>query len=156
MKKILGIVVLGLLWCNISVAGDYDSTLKKLKKANDKEIVEVLNEIIIGLTHEKNLVDECFEDLKNNKSDEAPNTCHKVFERYHNYITLEKIYLHPSFKNKLLKLEKKINKGSIEFININDLATKWSKLSDLTINIDTSYNNVRLKLKKDGFILEKK
>ena len=67
MKKFLGIIVLGFLWCNISVAGDYDSTLKKLKKANDKEIVEVLNEIIIGLTHEKNLVDECFEDLKNNK-----------------------------------------------------------------------------------------
>jgi len=42
MKKLLGILVLGLLWCNISVAGDYDSTLKKLKKANDKEIVEVL------------------------------------------------------------------------------------------------------------------
>ena len=146
MKKFLGIIVLGLLWCNISVAGDYDSTLKKLKKANDKEIVEVLNETIIGLIYEKNIVDECFDALKNDKPIED---CDIMFLRYPtNYMTLEKIYLDSKFKKKLLRLEKKINKGLIEFISIGDLAKKFNTLSDLTINIDKSYNNVRLIVEK--------
>ena len=72
-----------------------------------------------------------------------------MFLRYPtNYMTLEKIYLDSKFKKKLLRLEKKINKGLIEFISIGDLAKKFNTLSDLTINIDKSYNNVRLIVEK--------
>jgi len=35
MKKLLGIVVLGLLWCNVSVAGDMNVFKKKIKLPKD-------------------------------------------------------------------------------------------------------------------------
>ena len=41
MKKLLGILVLGLLWCNVGFAGDYKNLLKKAKTASKEQIQEI-------------------------------------------------------------------------------------------------------------------
>ena len=48
MKKLLGIVVLGLLWCNVGFAGDYKNLLKKSKTASKEQIQEIINHISVG------------------------------------------------------------------------------------------------------------
>ena len=42
MKKLLGILVLGLLWCNVGVAGDYKNLLAKAKVATKEQIHEII------------------------------------------------------------------------------------------------------------------
>jgi len=37
MKKFLRILVLGLLWCNVSIAGDMNVFKKKIKLPNDQQ-----------------------------------------------------------------------------------------------------------------------
>ena len=44
MKKLLGIVVLGLLWCNVGFAEDLSKIdINKLRKLNSEEIITALS-----------------------------------------------------------------------------------------------------------------
>ena len=49
MKRILGILVLGLLWCNISLAGLTVNTYLEARKGKNKEVNEFIDNNISGI-----------------------------------------------------------------------------------------------------------
>jgi len=49
MKKLLGILVLGLLWCNVGVAAISVDSYLKARKENEKKVQEFIDEHILGI-----------------------------------------------------------------------------------------------------------
>ena len=64
MKKLLGILVLGLLLSGNVYSGEYTSLLKKSKTNNSDKMLKVLDETILGLEFEKDIVQMCYDAIK--------------------------------------------------------------------------------------------
>jgi len=55
MKKFSAIIVLGLLWSNVVFAANYEELLNKVKTVNNKETIEIMDEVILGFEFEISL-----------------------------------------------------------------------------------------------------
>ena len=89
MKKLLGIVVLGLLLCNVGFAESVEERLSKIEKRLEKieQSLEPLNELISPLLELKNLSNNLTNDNDNNTS---VKNCVKIDDTKSSIITDER------------------------------------------------------------------
>ena len=109
MKKLLGIVVLGLFWCNVVVAANYEELLTKAKTENNKEAIEVMDEAILGLEFENGFLEDCISEIKYLKK--WGDSCKKVKSRLDGQMNLMDVLDNANLINNLLEIGKKIDKG---------------------------------------------
>ena len=123
MKKLLGILVLGLLWCNTSFAANYEKLLTKAKTANNKETMEIMDEAILGLEFENGFLEDCLSEIKYSK--EWGDNCKKAELRKEGQLNIIAVFSVVNFENNLSEIAKKIDKGEkLAFINKAELQNK--------------------------------
>ena len=150
MKKLLGIIVLGLLLSGNAYSGEYTSLLKKSKTNNSDKMLKVLDETILGLEFEKDIVQMCYDAIKVINGEQKKKTineikkCEPLVDRYMDYIDLTKIYENEKFFKKMEKIYYKINDGKITSITLSDFENKINKLNDVATEINDIYTEIRL------------
>ena len=128
MKKLLGILVLGLLWCNIGVASDYKSLSAKAKVATKEQMQEIINNTILALDLETGIAESCIYELK--ATQEFGQRCEKFISRKNAINNLVDIYLEPNFKNRLMEIATSIDKGEkLSYLNPSEFMSDYKEYS---------------------------
>ena len=116
MKKAIAIIVLGLLWCNVGVAENYEELIKKANTATGKDAIEVLELAKEALELETSFLEECLKDLKIYK-DKKVESCLKFKDRYDGLMNLNSIFT-PHLKSELVEIANKLDGGEkLEYTN---------------------------------------
>ena len=116
MKKAIGIIILGFLWCNVGFAGDYKNLLEKAKTARKEQIQEIINHSSLGLDLEIGISERCIYELK--VTQEFGQSCEKVISRKDAVNNLMNVHQVPNFRNKLLEIATSIDKGEkLSYLN---------------------------------------
>ena len=124
MKKLLGILVLGLLWCNVGVAGDYKNLLEKAKTARKGQIQEIINHSSLGIDLEIGIAERCIYELK--VTQEFGQSCEKFVSRFDAVNNLLTIHSVPNFRNKLLEIAEAIDKGEkLPYLNPSEFMSDY-------------------------------
>ena len=147
-KKLLGILVLGLLWCNVGFAEDYKNLLKKAKTASKEQIQEIINHISVGYDLEIGIAERCMYDLKSTQ--EFGQSCEKLVSRFDAVNNLGGVFAVPNFRNKLSEITKALDKGEkLPYINTSEFmrdlkayTRKLSKFEKLVSDILFLKNNL--------------
>ena len=126
MKKLLGILVLGLLWCNVGFAGDYKNLVAKAKVATKEQIQEIINNTSLGLELEIGIAESCIYELK--ATQEFGQSCEKVISRKDAVNNLINIHLDPNFKNKLNEIAASIGKDEkLPYLNPSEFMSDYKE-----------------------------
>jgi len=129
LKKLLGILVLGLLWCNVGFAENYEELIKKANTATGKDAIEVLELAKEALELETSFLEECLKDLKIYK-DKKVESCLKFKDRYDGLMNLNSIFT-PHLKSKLVEIANKLDGGEkLEYTNGEHLTKTMNNFFD--------------------------
>ena len=111
MKKLLGIVVLVLMWCNVGFAEErYNDLVTKSKTGKGDVIIEVLNEMNLAYELETSFVEDCVYELKVFKEKDGKK-CSKMKSRIEGVQKLLVVALESNFQEELLEVGKEIDNG---------------------------------------------
>jgi hypothetical protein len=137
MKKLLGILALGLLWCNVGFAENYEELMKKANTATGKDAIEVLELAKEALDFERSFLKECLNDLKIYR-DKKVESCLKFKDRYDGLVNLTMIFT-AHLKSEFYKISNKLDSGEkLEYTNGEHLMKTMNNYDDaLKLNIKT-------------------
>ena len=148
MKKLSLYIFLGLLWCNVGVAGDYKNLLEKAKTARKGQIQEIINHSSLGIDLEIGIAERCIYELK--VTQEFGQSCEKLVSRLDAVNNLNGVFAVPNFRNKLLEITEALDKGEkLPYINTSEFmrdlkayTRKLSKFEKLASDILFLKNNL--------------
>ena len=130
MKKFSAIIVLGLLWSNVIFAANYEELLNKVKTVNNKETIEIMDEVILGFEFENSFLEDCVNEIKYFK--EWGDKCKKVALRMDGQLNLMNVFASENLQSNLLEIGKKLDNGEkLDFIDKTNLQTKMDKIVEL-------------------------
>ena len=110
MKKLLGIVVLGLLLSTNAFAKDrYADLITKSKTGKGDTIIEVFNELNFAFELEISFIEDCLYELKLLKK--LGEKCSKMNSRREGLKKLWQIPGEPNFNQEMLKIVKEVDSG---------------------------------------------
>ena len=134
MKKLLGIVVLGLLLSGNAFAKDlYTDLITKSKTGKGDIIIEVFSEMNFAFELEISFLEDCLKELKVLKKINGEK-CSKMDSRTESYSKLWDISSEPNFKKEMLKIVKEVDNGKrskTEKLKIERLMSEGSRLQDI-------------------------
>ena len=130
MKKFSAIIVLGLLWSNVIFAANYEELLNKVKTVNNKETIEIMDEVILGFEFEISFLEDCVNEIKYLKK--WGDKCKKVALRMDGQLNLVNVFASENLQSNLLEIAKKLDNGEkLDFIDKTKLQTKMDKIIEL-------------------------
>ena len=130
MKKFSAIIVLGLLWSNVIFAANYEELLNKVKTVNNKETIEIMDEVILGFEFEISFLEDCVNEIKYLKK--WGDKCKKVALRMDGQLNLVNVFASENLQSNLLEIAKKLDNGEkLDFIDKTKLQTKMDKIVEL-------------------------
>ena len=130
MKKLVLYIFLGLMFCNVGFADTKYSDLLKLNKSDDpKKVIELIEKLTLGFEIETSFIEDCASHLKIFK-EKSNDKCAKVLNRGDSMERLLNIFGSSEFKTNVLNLSKQIDNNSIDFINGNELMSKFEILME--------------------------
>ena len=111
MKKLLGIVVLGLLWCGNAYADKYflksiDNLNSNLETANSFDVIFYVSEVSQALIEPKTSALKCYRDLNNDSQNLYSDNCKRfrnIFKNNNNQFRLTFKQLNNIFENLIAK-----------------------------------------------------
>ena len=134
MKKLLGIVVLGLLLSGSAFAKDlYTDLITKSKTGKGDIIIEVFSEMNFAFELEISFLEDCLKELKVLKKINGEK-CSKVDSRMEGMRKLWDIPSEPNFDKEMLKIAKEVDSGKrskTEKKKIEKLINESNRLKDL-------------------------
>ena len=128
MRKLSLYIFLVLIVCSAGFADTKYSDLFKLNKSDDpKKVVELIEKLALGFEIETSFIEDCASHLKIFK-EKSNDKCAKVLNRGDSMERLLNIFGSSEFKTNVLNLSKQIDNNSIDFINGNELMSKFEIL----------------------------
>ena len=142
MKKLLGIVVLGLLLSGNAFSDDnrYNDYKSKLSSASTDQKFAIIKEISFALEFENNVISSCVSYIKMWKETKGE-MCEKAFKRLKGVVNLLDILSSTEYKSSFIEISKKIDKFKLNQLmnetekNSSALNENLSKLSFLVKNL---------------------
>ena len=142
MKKLLAIVVLGLLWSGNAFSDDnrYNDYKSKLSSASTDQKFAIIKEISFALEFENNVISSCVSYIKMWKETKGE-MCEKAFKRLKGVVNLLDILSSTEYKSSFIEISKKIDKFKLNQLmnetekNSSALNENLSKLSFLVKNL---------------------
>ncbi len=114
--------------CSTGFADTKYSDLLKLNKSDDpKKVIELIEKLTLGFEIETSFIEDCASHLKIFK-EKSNDKCAKVLNRGDSMDRLLNIFGSSEFKTNVLNLSKQIDNNSIDFINGNELMSKFEIL----------------------------
>ena len=134
VKKLLGIIVLGLLLSgNVHAKDLYTDLITKSKTGKGDIIIEVFSERNFAFELEISFMEDCLNELKVLKKINGEK-CSKMDSRTESYSKLWDISSEPNFKKEMLKIVKEVDNGKrskTEKKKIEKLMNESNRLKDL-------------------------
>ena len=142
MKKLLAIVVLGLLWSGNAFSDDnrYNDYKSKLSSASTDQKFAIIKEISFALEFENDVISSCVSYIKMWKETKGE-MCEKAFKRLKGVVNLLDILSSTEYKSSFIEISKKIDKFKLNQLmnetekNSSALNENLSKLSFLVKNL---------------------
>ena len=142
MKKLLAIVVLGLLFSGNAFSDDnrYKDYKSKLSSASTDQKFAIIKEISFALEFENNVISSCVSYIKMWKETKGE-MCEKAFNRLKGIMNLREIMVSSEYKSSFIEISKKIDKFKLNQLmnetekNSSALNENLSKLSFLIKNL---------------------
>ena len=130
MKKLSLYIFLGLMFCNVGFTANYEELLNKVKTVNNKETIEIMDEVILGFEFENSFLEDCVNEIKYFK--EWGDKCKKVALRMDGQHNLMNVFASENLQSNLLEIGKKLDNGEkLDFIDKTKLQTKMDKIIEL-------------------------
>jgi len=134
MKKLLGIIVLGLLLSGNAYAEDrYIDLIIKSKTGKGDVIIEVFSEVNFAFELEISFMEDCLKELKVLKKINGEK-CSKMDSRMEGISKLWEIQSEPNFNKEMLKIVKEVDSGKrskTEKIKIQKMMNDGSRYQDI-------------------------
>ena len=142
MKKLLGIVVLGLLLSSNAFSNEnrYNDYKSKLSVASTEQKFAILKEISFALEFENDVISSCVGYIKMWKETKGE-MCKKAFERLNGTMNLIDVLGSSEYKSSFIEVSSKINKLKLNQLqnetekNSSSLADNLTKLNFLVQNL---------------------
>ena len=142
MKKLLGIVVLGLLLSSNAFSNEnrYNDYKSKLSVASTEQKFAILKEISFALEFENDVISSCVGYIKMWKETKGE-MCKKAFERLNGIMNLMDVLGSSEYKSSFIEVSSKINKLKLNQLqnetekNSSSLADNLTKLNFLVQNL---------------------
>ena len=130
MKKLLAIVVLGLLWSGNAFSDDnrYNDYKSKLSSASTDQKFAIIKEISFALEFENDVISSCVSYIKMWKETKGE-MCEKAFQRFQGIINLMDLLASNEYKSSIMETSKKIDKFKFDNL-IKETERNSSSLSD--------------------------
>ena len=118
------------MWCNFGFAANYEELLNKVKTVNNKETIEIMDEVILGFEFENSFLEDCVNEIKYLKK--WGDKCKKVALRMDGQLNLVNVFASENLQSNLLEIAKKLDNGEkLDFIDKTKLQTKMDKIIEL-------------------------